>query len=48
MWQDVTSVRDFIKKLPDEVNCLFMSYSGNSDCNLLLMHLSLEPTASAT
>lgn len=29
MWQDTTSVQDFIQKLPDEVHCLLMSYSGD-------------------
>lgn len=48
MWQDVTSVKDFIKKLPDEVHCLFMSYSGNSGCNVLLMPCHQTPTASTT
>ena len=30
MWQDAASVKHFIKKIPDEVHCLFMSYSGNA------------------
>ena len=31
MWQDVTSVKGFIMRIPAEAHCLFMSYSGNSD-----------------
>lgn len=39
MWQDATSVKQFIQRIPDEVHCLFMSYSGNSDHTLLHMYL---------
>lgn len=40
MWQDATSVKDFIQKLPDEVHCLFLSYSGN------LLQIYLMPVLS--
>ena len=30
MWKDSGSVQGFIKNIPDEVHCLFMTYSGKS------------------
>lgn len=42
MWRDSGSVENFVKAIPDEVHCLFLSYSEDAKADAIWMKASLQ------
>lgn len=42
MWHDTTSVRDFVKSLPSEVHCLFLTYADEAKADAEWMQASIR------